>query len=130
MRLPLETHIWIWSVLTPERLVHRARKEIGDIASELWVSPLSIWEFLLLCRKGQLTLEDPNEWLAQATAVAEIKDTGLTFEIAQEADRFRLAHKDPIVRLLVATARVLDMTLVTADRKLIEAKKCAILACI
>ncbi len=84
----------------------------------------------MLCRKERIILErDPDEWLAQALAAPRIKDAGLTFEIAQETDRFRLPHKDPVDRLLVATARVLDMTLITADRKLIEAKECKTLAC-
>jgi PIN domain nuclease of toxin-antitoxin system len=100
------------------------------VSTELWLSPLSVWELLMLCRKGRLAVQgDPHEWLVQAMAVAGIKDAGLTFEIAQETDRFRLPHKDPIDRFLVATARVLEMTLITADRKLIDAKKCEILAC-
>lgn len=65
----------------------------------------------MLCRKRRIVLEiDPHEWLKQALAAPGIKDASLTFEIAQETDRFRLPHKDPVDRLLVATARVLDMT--------------------
>jgi PIN domain nuclease of toxin-antitoxin system len=51
----------------------------------------------------------------------------LTHAIARESGRVVLPHRDPADRLLVATARVLDLTLVTADERLFEAKSCRML---
>jgi PIN domain nuclease of toxin-antitoxin system len=56
-----------------------------------------------------------------------MKDATLTYDIAVETERVTLPHRDPVDRLLVATARVLDLTLVTADEKLIEAMECPIM---
>ena len=44
----------------------------------------------------------------------------LTFDVAQEAARVHLPHRDPADRYLVATARFYDLTLVTADERLLR----------
>ena len=129
MKLLLDTHIWLWSVLTPDRVEPRVRKELEGSASELWLSPLSIWEYFLLCRKGRFVVDgEPVNWLSRTLAAAPMKDATLTYDIAVETERVSLRHRDPVDRLLVATARVLNLTLVTADEKLIEAMECPIMA--
>jgi PIN domain nuclease of toxin-antitoxin system len=125
----LDTHIWLWSVSTPSRVVDRVLMEIRNVHNELWLSPLSVWEFLMLCRKGRLAPEDgPQRWLANAMARSPVKEATLTFEVAVESEQFHLPHGDPVDRLLVATSRILDLTLITADRTLIEARQCQIMA--
>jgi PIN domain nuclease of toxin-antitoxin system len=52
MKLLLDTHIWLWSVLEPERLSRRVSKEIQDMSNELWLSPISVWELIVLWQKG------------------------------------------------------------------------------
>jgi PIN domain nuclease of toxin-antitoxin system len=54
MKLLLDTHIWIWSVLDPERLSRRIAAELENSENELWLSPVSIWEPMLMHRKGRL----------------------------------------------------------------------------
>ena len=51
-----------------------------------------------------------------------MRDAPLTRAIAMEAGRFRMPHNDPIDYLIVATARVLELTLVTADQNIIASK--------
>ena len=55
MKLLLDTYIWIWSVAEPERLSSRVRNALDSSENEIWLSPISIWEFLLLVEKGRLT---------------------------------------------------------------------------
>jgi PIN domain nuclease of toxin-antitoxin system len=129
LKLLLDTHIWLWSILTPDLVRPRVRKELEASASELWLSPLSIWEYFLLCRKGRFVVDrEPIDWLSRTLAAAPMKDAPLTYDIAVETERVTLPHRDPVDRFLVATARVLDLTLVTADQKLIEAMECPIMA--
>ncbi len=54
MRLLLDTHIWIWSVAEKSRLRPRVLKALENPANELWLSPISVWEFLMLVEKGRL----------------------------------------------------------------------------
>lgn len=121
MRLLLDTHVWIWSVARPSRLSRRARRAIEDQRSELWLSPVSVWEVIRLIEKGRLgSLRDPFSWIEDALATLPVRDAPLTGAVAKEAGRFRMSHDDPFDYLIVATARMLNLTLVTADRAIIE----------
>jgi len=63
MKLLLDTHIWLWSVANSERLSRRLFRAINDPRNELWISPISTWEIVLLYEKGRLKLADgPESW--------------------------------------------------------------------
>jgi PIN domain nuclease of toxin-antitoxin system len=47
MKLLLDTHIWLWSLLEPRRLSGRVAKALADSRNELWFSPVSTWEILI-----------------------------------------------------------------------------------
>ncbi|TMB56459.1 MAG: type II toxin-antitoxin system VapC family toxin, partial [Deltaproteobacteria bacterium] len=57
MNLLLDTHVWLWSHTEPERLTKRVTAAVTDRANDLWLSPISIWEFLLLAQRGRLRLQ-------------------------------------------------------------------------
>jgi PIN domain nuclease of toxin-antitoxin system len=65
--------------------------------------------------------------MAAALTSAPIREAPLTHEVALETRRVRLAHKAPADRFLVATARVFNLTLVTADRRLAKTRDIAVL---
>ena len=56
MKLLLDTHIWIWTHLEPWNISSEVTKELGSPQNELWLSPLSIWELVLLVEKKRLDL--------------------------------------------------------------------------
>lgn len=129
MRALLDTHIWLWSLLQPERLHRAVKKALTSAGAELWLSPISTWEFFLLVEKGRIALQcDPEEWLARAWTLAPCREAPLTHEIARETRRVDLAHGDPADRFLVATARIHGLTLVTADQRLIHVEGIKVLA--
>lgn len=118
MKLLLDTHVWIWLVQSPKRLGAHAARQLADTANELWLSPVSTWEVLMLHRKKRLFLPaDPNDWLPQALAGIQ-RHAPLTHEIVMAAEKLTL-HRDPADRFLAATAQVHDLVLVTADRRLL-----------
>lgn len=117
MKLLLDTHIWLWGQLEPNRLGPQTLRELRDATNELWLSPVSTWEALLLHSKGKIHLGgDLVEWLAESTA--GIREAPITHEIALASRQLNL-HQDPADRFLAATAKVLDLTLVTADERLL-----------
>ena len=118
MKLLLDTHIWLWGLREPNRLGPRTLSELRDTTNEIWLSPISTWEALLLHTKGKIHLSlDLAEWLAESTA--GMREAPLTHEIALAARQLNL-HQDPADRFLAATAMVLGLTLVTADERLLE----------
>ena len=117
MRLLLDTHIWLWTLSDPKRLGRRVLQQLKNEANELWLSPISTYEALTLHYKGRFEIdENLTEWLARATAGT--REAPFTHEIALVARQLPL-HQDPADRILAATAEVLDLTLVTADERLL-----------
>ena len=117
MRLLLDTHIWLWSLSEPRRIGRRVLVQLKDQDNELWLSPMSTYEALTLFYKGRFEIEeDLSEWLARA--IAGTREAPLTHEIALVARQLQM-HQDPADRILAATAEVLDLTLVTADQRLL-----------
>ena len=118
LKLLLDTHIWLWSLQDPTRLGKRVLHELKSSENELWLSPISTWEALTLNAKKRIQLPaDLAQWVAQATA--PLREAPLTHEIALAARLLALPHNDPADRFLAATARVLRLTLVTADANLL-----------
>jgi PIN domain nuclease of toxin-antitoxin system len=127
LKLLLDTHIWIWSFQDSRRLGKRVLSELRNPDNELWLSPISTWEALLLNRKNRLQLPtDIKSWLMRATA--PMREAPLTHEIARASEELLLTHGDPADRFLAATAQVLGLTLVTADRQLLGLGNIATLA--
>ena len=127
MKLLLDTHIWLWSVLEPDRLGRSVRRELIHAANQLWLSPLSTWEALMLNSKGRIHLpSDAASWVR--TASADFREAPLTHDIAIAAQQLPFSHSDPADRFLLATAQVLGLTLVTADRRLLGLGSIATLA--
>ena len=117
MRLLLDTHIWLWTLSDPKRLGRRILNQLKNEANELWLSPISTYEALTLHHKNRFEIDgNLTEWLARATAGT--REAPLTHEIALVARQLSL-HQDPADRILAATAEVLDLTLVTADERLL-----------
>ena len=127
MKLLLDTHIWIWSLVAPKQLSRRVQQELKDQNNELWLSPVSTWEVLLLHAKGRIQLHgNARDWVTRATAY--MREAPLTHEIVAVAQELPLPHQDPADRFLVATAGVLGLTLVTADHRLLGLGSIATLA--
>ncbi len=119
MKLLLDTHIWLWALHDPTRLSHRVRDVLRTPANELWLSPASTWEALLLNAKGKIRLPaNLADWLTAATA--PMREAPLTHEIVLIAKQLPLPQCDSADRFLAATAQLMDLTLVTADDSLLQ----------
>ncbi len=119
----LDTHIWVWWVHGDARLAPPQSEEVEKHEVRgLGVSAISYWEVAKLVELGRLELPCPvGEWLDQALAYPGIRLLELTPRIAVESTRLPGAlHRDPPDQIIIATARVHDCALLTADRKILE----------
>ena len=129
MNLILDTHVWLWILLEPERLSRRVRRELAEPANTLALSPVSVWETLVLAEKGRLLLRpDPWSWVRTALTIRPMREIPLTFEVAFGSRTVHLGHADPADRFIAATAMVHGLTLVTADRSLLRCPDIRVLA--
>ena len=119
MKLLLDTQIWLWSLLEPERLSPEVFKELESSQNELWISPITLWETVVLAEKGRIILQpDPEAWVRTALSKAPMKEAPINSEVALLSQKIRLPHRDPADRFIAATASVFGLTLVTEDNKL------------
>ena len=129
MRLLLDTHVWAWSLLEPDRLSPSVKAALGDPEAEIWLSPISTWEMALLIERGRIQVDrSVDEWVAEALERVPMREAQLNHAVALRSRVVTLAHNDPADRFLAATASVYDLTLVTADRRLIDGKGYRVLA--
>jgi len=120
----LDTHALLWLLQTDGgRLTRAAYAAIGaEMAGGLVsVSAISAWEIALLVAKGRLALgTDLSAWLTKVMAHPSIRFVSVSPEIAIGAVNLPGSfHADPADRIIVATARLLGLTLVTADPKIL-----------
>ena len=123
MGLLLDTHIWLWSLLDPDRLADSARLALLTGENQLRLSPVSVWEALLLAERGRVGLDpDPHRWLRRAMSTSPIAEAPLTIDVALASRTVDVEHQDPADRFIVATAKVYGLTLVTADARLLRCR--------
>jgi len=123
--LLLDTHIWLWLMNGDERIkksgyipaIQRAAK-----ASAVKIASISLWEVAMLSARGKITLEEGAlVWLKKALAAPGITVCQLTPEISVESTQLPgKFHGDPADMIIVASARVLNATLLTFDKQILR----------
>lgn len=129
MKLLLDTHIFLWSLLEPEQLMPRVAEALEDPDNELWLSPITTWECLLLAEEGRVLLKpNADQWVRQQLRANRFIEAPLNHEVALQSQKMSLAHRDPADRFLAATAVVFELVLVTADKRLHRSPRFSVLA--
>ena len=117
----LDTHILLWSLIDPSCLSNAVAKELDNPEHELWLSPITTWEIIILSEKGRIHLDTPPVgWMKNVLSTLPFQEATLNHEVAMQSRDVRLPHQDPADRFIVASAIVYGLTLVTADRNLID----------
>jgi PIN domain nuclease of toxin-antitoxin system len=119
MKLLLDTHVWLWWQMHPERLNDEARDKIASPESEVFFSAVSTWEMAIKIAAGKLQLPVPmDELIPESLLRDDFGSLPLQQHHCFELARLPMHHRDPFDRMLVAQARAEQLTLVTADRQL------------
>jgi PIN domain nuclease of toxin-antitoxin system len=120
----LDTHILLWSLLEPKHLSEKVVEELNDPANELWLSPITVWEIIILAEKGKIRLDrDPVSWMENVLETLPFHQAALNHAVAMQSRTIPLPHQDPADRFIAASAAVYDLTLVTSDKYLVESAK-------
>ena len=132
--LLLDTHIWVKYQSGSDDIRTSSKPVIEAAANRglVFVSVISVWEVALLVRLRRLSLtQSVTQWTSEALSKPGIQLLPFTPEIAiASVDLPELMHKDPSDRILVASARVERLTLVTRDRDILTFAKSIKLACL
>ncbi len=97
------------------------RLQRAATGGSLRVSPMSAWELGKLVASGKLRLPvDPLDYFESFAGQPGIRACELTAEMLVRSSLLpELTHKDPVDRILIATARICDYTIVTSDRTIL-----------
>lgn len=124
MKLLLDTHVLIWARSAPKKLNSKARKALENPQNDLWLSPVTILELADLERRGRLDWRvDFESWIEESISELGCSEAVVTNQVVFESRGLSLPHNDPADRLLAATAVEFDLTLLTADDKLLGARR-------
>jgi len=119
MKYLLDTHIWLWSLLEPQKLPRRVLEVFQNLHHELFISPITIWETLILSEKRKIQLNpSASEWITEALQRSPVQEVPLSHLIALKNRVIELPHQDPADRFIAATAWEYEMTLITMDEPL------------
>lgn len=113
----LDTGVWLWSVGEPSRISRKARDVMADISHDVFLSAVTSWEVAIKAASGKLQLpEPPDLYVPRRMAAQGLRPLALSHEHALAAFALPAHHRDPFDRLLIAQAKVEEMTLISADR--------------
>lgn len=122
MNVLLDTCAMIWCVSDPDRLSVEAQCLLVDPDTRVHVSAISCAEVACLAEDGRIVAKPHwRTWFDQALADNGWSVLPVDLETVQEA--FSLPgtfHRDPVDRMIVASARLNHMTIITADRKILD----------
>ena len=120
MKYLIDTHIFLWSIFSPEKISVPVAKIIKDPGNRIFVSTITFWEIALKYSLNKLKLEGVTP-----DALPEIANK-MSFEIlglgAEDAASFyhlpRVTHKDPFDRMLIWQAIREKLVLISKDREI------------
>ena len=122
--LLLDTHVWLWFMLGDPELAISERNAINRAAAsgDLKIAAISVWEAALSALRGRVALgQHLAQWMSEAVSAPGLSIEPLLPQVAVEACSLPEAfHRDPADRLMVATARVANATLMTRDRRILD----------
>ena len=122
MKLLLDTHVWIWSQEDPDRLGSQTKRLLVGAEHENHVCTISTLELARLAVTGAVSVSIAlREWVERALRAIQARTVPVSHEIALEAYALpEPFHRDPADRLLVAASRCHQLTLLTADERILN----------
>ena len=117
----MDTHIWYWFAIGDKALTTKIISIINDAALDdsLYLAAISVWEIAMMESKGRVNFKLPTlQWIEEALKGVPIQLVPLYPAISVESCYLEDFHGDPADRIIVATARVENLTLITRDKKI------------
>jgi PIN domain nuclease of toxin-antitoxin system len=119
----LDTHIFVWWIQQSSQLTKKQKQILQENEPNgLGISVISCWEIAKAVELGRLELPlSLEQWFDTALAYPGIQLLDFTPQIAIESTRLPgKFHRDPADQIIVATARIFDCQLLTADGKILN----------
>ena len=121
MKYLIDTHIFLWSLFSPEKISMYVAKIIKESDNRIFVSTITFWEIALKFSLNKLELEGITpDALPEFANQMRFELLGLSAEDAAAFHHLpRTTHKDPFDRMLIWQAIREKMVLISKDRKIV-----------
>jgi PIN domain nuclease of toxin-antitoxin system len=117
MKLLLDTHTLLWSLMNPKELDPIVTEKIISPENLIYVSIASIWELQIKESIGKITL--PKNFF-DTLEPSGFELLPVFLDHIKELRRLPLLHRDPFDRILIAQAQSEDLILVTRDDQILK----------
>lgn len=116
MNVLVDTHAWVWSLASPERLSAEARRVLSSRRNVVYLSAASAWELAIKSALGKITLPEPLETFVPSRMARQgITPLPVTHAHALRVSSLPTHHRDPFDRILIAQALLERLPIVTGD---------------
>jgi PIN domain nuclease of toxin-antitoxin system len=121
LRLLVDTHCWLWFLLSPEKLNPASQEALSGSDHSIYFSAASAWEIVIKAALGKLELPLPaSQYIPDRLSQLGHQSLPILQEHVLQLESLPAHHKDPFDRILLAQAQVEELLFVTADRTLTE----------
>ena len=112
----LDTQVWLWLTVDPDRVAEQVVDVLADPANDVMLSAASSWEIAIKYALGKLPLpREPAGFVPEQLRLQGIRPVAIEHDHVLRVASLPQHHRDPFDRLLVAQALSLGATIVTAD---------------
>ena len=116
----IDSHIFLWAIDAPERLLAPERNQLSDLANDVAVSVASFWELSIKYSKGLLPLGAGKapvsaDYFARQAGIAGFRTLSIEASETEYMRRLPAIHGDPFDRILIAQALIGGRTIMTRD---------------
>ncbi len=120
MKHLLDTHTAIWALMgSDEKMSAKAKSVIADRTGELAVSIASAWELAIkISKSGPISDMSGVAVFLEKLRENGVDILGITEEEVEIVETLPFIHKDPFDRIIIATAKSNDLTLISADENI------------
>jgi PIN domain nuclease of toxin-antitoxin system len=117
MTLLLDTHVLLWWLEDHPTLSKEARRLISDPSREVYVSAVTAWEISIKKTLGKL---DAPDNLEEVLSLNHFRELPIRIAHALLAGELPALHHDPFDRMLIAQAKLEQLTLLTRDENIAQ----------
>jgi len=122
MKLLLDTCCIIWAISQPAAISQTAKTLLSAEDSEIHASLISVAEIACAVERGRIVIDRHwKKWFRHYVSLNDWQVDSIDLEIMEEAyslpDTF---HADPADRIIIATSRIKNFTILTADQKILS----------
>ncbi len=114
MKILMDTHIFLWAVSSPEKILERWRLELESQANQVYLSAITVAELMIKASIGKLKVDFNPVDIAQRSGFDFLD---FTSEDALLLQKMPFHHRDPFDRMLIAQGIQNRMNIMTIDAK-------------